>query len=46
MNSAFCFLHSKSMCMNSTGYYSYTLKKGKKKQPANAKLKTWIQIDT
>ena len=44
VNSKFCLLHSKFMCMNSMGYSSYTLKKRKKK--ANAELKTWIQTDT
>ena len=37
MNSTFCLLHSKFMCMNSMGYCSYTLKKKKKKQTLNLK---------
>ena len=32
VNSTFCLLHSKFMCMNSMGYSSYTLKKKKKKK--------------
>ena len=36
INSAFCLLHNESMCMNSTGYCSYTLKK-KKTQTLNLK---------
>ena len=45
MNSTFCLLKSKFMCMNSMGYCSYTLKR-KKKKKANAELKMWIQTDT